>query len=420
MYHKTIFDNGLRLITSPMPHTQSVCLAFFIGIGSRYETETEAGTSHFIEHLCFKGTERRPTSKEISEAIEGVGGILNGGTNKELTTFWCKVASPHFSLALDILTDLLRYSKFEPSEVERERQIIIEEINMSLDLPQHRVDMLIDELLWPGQPLGRDIAGNKETVTTLTRQQLLDYFASHYLPNNTVISVAGNIHQERVTDLVHHTLANWSKGELINPLHADNHQSTPHLRLESKDTEQSHLCLGLRGVSFFHPDRFALDLLNVILGEGMSSRLFINIRDRRGLAYDIHSYVSHFRDTGSIIIYAGVQPKQVKSALMAILEELSQLKDGIPEAELTKAKELSKGRLLLRLEDSRNVAGWSGVQEILLGQVLSVDEVLSKVDSITTEDLKRIARELFITEKLNLAIVGPVSKEEPLAELLKL
>ncbi len=420
MYHKTTFDNGLRLITDPMPYTRSVCVAFFIGTGSRYETETEAGTSHFIEHLCFKGTERRPTSKEISETIEGVGGILSGGTDKELTTFWCKVASPYLSLVLDVLTDLLRHSKFEPEEVERERQIIIEEINRSLDLPQHRVDMLIDELLWPEQPLGRDVAGSKETVTALARQQILDYFSSHYLPNNTVISVAGDIQQGEVIDVVHQAFVDWSKGESPIPLPADNHQETPRLHIEPKDTEQVHLCLGLKGVSFFHPDRFCLDLLNVILGEGMSSRLFINIRDRRGLAYDIHSYVSHFRDSGSMIVYAGVQTEKVESALGAILNELSQLKNDIPEAELTKAKELSKGRLLLRMEDSRSVAGWSGVQEILLGKVLSVDEVLSQIDAITTEDLKRIARELFITEKLNLAIVGPVSKEESLAELLKL
>ena len=420
MYHKITLDNGLRLITAPMPHTRSICLAFFIGTGSRYEPDAEAGISHFIEHLCFKGTERRPTSKEISEAIEGTGGILNGGTNKELTTFWCKVASPHFPLALDVLTDLLRHSKFEPSDIERERQIIIEEIDSSLDLPHHRVNMLIDKLLWPDQPLGRDVAGSKETITTLTRQQFLDYFTSHYLPNNTVVSVAGNIQQEEVIEMVREAFADWSKSELPNPLPADDHQDTPHFHIESKDTEQVHLCFGLRGLSFFHPDRFCLDLLNVILGEGMSSRLFINIRDRRGLAYDIHSYVSHFRDSGSLIVYAGVQPKQVKSALTAILEELSQLKSGIPEAELTKAKELSKGRLLLRMEDSRSVVGWSGVQEILLGQVLSVDEVLSIIDAITTDNLKRIARELFITEKLNLAIVGPISKEEPLAELLKL
>lgn len=420
MYRKTTFDNGLRVITSPMPHTRSVCLAFFIGTGSRYETEAEAGISHFSEHLCFKGTERRPTSKEISEAIEGVGGMLNGGTDKELTIFWCKAASHHFPLALDVLTDLLRHSRFDLAEVERERQIITEEINMTLDLPQHRVDMLIDELLWPGQPLGRDVAGTKETVAALTRQQILDYVSCHYLPNNTVISIAGDIREEEAIDMVHQAFADWSEGKLPVMSPTNDNQNAPRLHIEPKSTEQVHLCLAVRGLSLFHPDRFALDLLNVILGEGMSSRLFINVRDRKGLAYDIHSYVSHFSDSGSVIVYAGVQPKQVNRALTAILEELAQLKDGIPEAELTKAKELSKGRLLLRMEDSRNVAGWSGAQELLLGQILTVDEVLSKIDAVTSSDLKGIARQLLVTEKLSLAIVGPVSKEEPLADLLKL
>lgn len=420
MYRKTTFDNGLRVISSPMLHTRSVCLAFFIGTGSRYETEAEAGISHFSEHLCFKGTERRPTSKEISEAIEGVGGMLNGGTGKELTIFWSKVASHHFPLALDVLTDLLRHSRFDLAEVERERQIITEEINMTLDLPQHRVDILIDELLWPGQPLGRDVAGTKETVAALTRQQILDYVSSHYLANNTVISIAGDIREEEAIDMVRQAFADWSEGKLPVMSPTDDNQNAPRLHIEPKSTEQVHLCLATRGLSLFHPDRFALDLLNVILGEGMSSRLFINVRDRKGLAYDIHSDVSHFLDSGSVIVYAGVQPKQVNSALIAILEELARLKDGIPEAELTKAKELSKGRLLLRMEDSRSVASWSGAQELLLGHILTVDEVVSKIEAVTSNDLKQIARQLLVTEKLNLAIVGPVSKEEPLADLLKL
>lgn len=420
MYQKTTFDNGLRLITSPMPHTRSVCLALFLGTGSRYETEAEAGISHFVEHLSFKGTQKRPTSKEISEAIEGVGGILNGGTDKELTIFWCKVASHHFPLALDVLSDILRHSRFDPKDIELERQIIVEEINMSLDLPQYRVDTLIDQVLWQGQPLGKDVAGSKETVAQLTRQQLLDYAARHYLPNNLVVSIAGDIHQEEVTEMVNQAFTNWTAAELPVASPAVDHQQAPQCHIEPRNTEQVHLCLGIRGLSLSHPDRFTLDLLNVILGEGMSSRLFINIRDRQGLAYDIHSYVNHFLDSGSVIIYAGVHPKQVKAAITAILNELTQLKDGVPEAELTKAKELAKGRLMLRMEDSRNVAGWSGAQEILTGHILSVDEVLSIIDAISSDELKRVARQLLVTEKLNLAIVGPIAKEEPLAELLKL
>ncbi len=420
MYQKTVFNNGLRLLTSPMPHTRSVCVAFFIGTGSRYETESEAGISHFTEHLSFKGTQRRPTSKEISEAIEGVGGILNGGTDKELTIFWSKVASQHFPLALDVLCDILRNSRFNLEDVERERQIIIEEINMTLDLPQYRVDMLIDQLLWPEQPLGKDVAGTKESVTLITRQQLLDYSACHYLPNNMVISVAGDINQEQVNDMFSQVFADWLTKELPVAPPASDHQQTHRCQIESRSTEQAHLCIGVHGLPWSHPDHFALELLNVILGEGMSSRLFVNIRERLGLAYDIHSYVNHFLDTGSVIVYAGVHPKRVEATVEAILEELAKLKNGVPEVELTKAKELIKGRMVLRMEDSRNVAGFLGAQEVLTGGIMTVDEILSAINAVSNDEIKQIARQLLITEKLNLAIVGPVAKEEPLLELLKL
>jgi len=420
MYQKTTLDNGLCLITSYMPHTHSVCLAFFIGAGACYEIEAEAGISHFIEHILFKGTKKRKTTREISEAIEGVGGIINGGTNKELTSFWCKVADQHFFLALDVLTDLLRNSRFEAEDIGHERQVIIEEINMSLDSPQHRVDLLIDELLWPGQPLGRDIAGTKQTVTDLTRQQMLNFFSQHYLPNNIIVSIAGNIQEELAIESLNRTVGDWKSDEISAVLPSSNNQEAPRLHIEFRDTEQAHLCLGIPGISFFHPDRFALDLLSVVLGEGMSSRLFTSVREQQGLAYDIHSYVDHFTDSGALVIYAGVAPKHVDNALKSILEQLSLLCEDVSESELTKAKELAKGRLLLRLEDNQNVAGWLGSQEILTKRILTIDNIMSLVDTVTTEDLKRIARQLLISKKLNLAVVGPVKKEESLAKLLTL
>ncbi len=214
MYEKITLDNGLRLLTSEMPHTRSVSVVFFLGVGSRYEIDSEAGISHFIEHLCFKGTDKRRTAKEISEAIESVGGILNGGTDKELTTYWCRVTSEHFLLALDVLIDLLRSSRFAAEDIDRERQVIIEEINMSLDSPRQRVAMLIDEIIWPGQPLGRDIAGNRETITALTRQQILDFFSSAYLPNNIVISIAGDIEQKQIQDTVSKALGGWKRNKV--------------------------------------------------------------------------------------------------------------------------------------------------------------------------------------------------------------
>lgn len=420
MHEKITLDNGLRLLTSEMPHTRSVSVVFFIAAGSRYEVEPEAGISHFIEHICFKGTEKRRSSKEISEAIESVGGIINGGTDKELTTFWCRVTSEHFLLALDILVDLLRHSRFDATDIDRERQIIIEEINMSLDSPRQRVAMLIDELLWPGQQLGRDIAGSKETVTALTRQQMLDFFSNLYLPNNTVVAVAGDIRPKQVQDAISQALGDWKPNKVSAGFPNKGDQEAARLNIEFRDTEQAHLCLGVPGLSFFHPDRYAVDLLSIILGEGMSSRLFTEIREQQGLAYDIHSYADHFADAGAVIIYAGVDPGRVDSALRAIIDQISKLKEQISEAELNKAKEIAKGRLLLGLESSRNVAAYLGAQELLINRILTADEVISLVEAVTIEDLKRVAQQLLTSEKLNLAIVGPVKEEKPLARLLKL
>ena len=420
MYQKTTLDNGLRIITTNMPHTSSVSICIFVGVGSRYEIKAEAGISHFIEHLCFKGTHKRRTAREISAAIEGVGGTLNGGTDKELTVYWCKVAQSHFPLALDVLGDMLLHSKFDPADIERERQVIIEEINMSKDSPPQRVDMLIDELLWPEHPLGRDIAGNKESVATITREAMLDYLKGQYQPNNTVVAITGDIQHQEVVTAVSQVMGNLTNRQKHSGYLAYKERPVRQLHIEPRDTEQAHLCLALPGLSLFHPKRFTLDLLNVILGEGMSSRLFTEIRDKLGLAYSIHSYIEHFFDSGSVNIYAGVEPQNLQIAITAILEQLSQLRETIPEAELSRAKESSKGRLLLRMEDSRSVAGWLGGQEILTGRILSVDEVVSIIDAITAEELRQLAQELMIGSHLRLAVVGPVANDEPLGELLKL
>ena len=420
-YQKTTLDNGLRIVSTTMPHTRSVCMCIFIGAGSCYEPAPQAGVSHFLEHLCFKGTERRATSKEISETIEGIGGLLNGGTDKELTVYWAKVARPHFPLALDLLVDMLRHSKLDPAEIEKERQVIIEELNMTMDSPHQRVDMLVDEALWPDQPLGRDVAGTKETVAAINRDMMLHYMAQQYVPSNTVVSVAGDIGHDEVVSSLSQPLGDWRYGSAGPWYPADDRQEAPRLKLEQRKTEQAHLCLGLRGLSSVHPDRFVLDLLVVVLGEGMSSRLFLELRERRGLAYDVHSYVSHFHDSGSVIIYAGVDPKNLETTVEAVLGELHRLKaDPVPEEELTKAREFSKGRLLLRMEDTRSVAGWLGGQELLTERILTVDEVVSLVDAITPQDLQRVAQGLFTRNGLSLAVVGPVRRRRRLGGLLKL
>jgi len=425
MYNKTVLDNGLRIVSSTMPHSRSVCLVILAGTGSCYENKQEAGISHFIEHMFFKGTQRRPTSREITEDVEGIGGIINGGTDKEITIYWCKVASPHFSIALDVLSDLLLNSRFDAKDIEKERQVIIEEINMNLDTPQQRVDMLVDELLWPEQPLGREVTGYKNTVSSLTRQQLLDYVARRYMPNNTVVSVAGNLQHEEAIARIEPLLGNWVPRELITGYVTNDKQTEARLRIEPKDIEQTHLCLAVHGFSRTHPQRFVLDLLNTVLGGGMSSRLFMEIRERRGLAYDIHSYTEHFLDSGSFGVYAGVDPQKTETAIVAILEELSKIKQGIEPGELTRAKELSKGRLYLRFEDSQNVALWYGSQEILLQQILDIDDVISIVDAITIDEIRQVARQVLTDSGLNLAVTGPTRKDslvkdDALRQLLKL
>ena len=420
MYQKIVLDNGLRIITCPMPHTRSVSVCIYMGAGSRYESEVQAGVSHFIEHLCFRGTEKRLTAKEISGAIEGVGGVLNGGTDKELTVYWCKVAQPHFSMALDVLTDMVLHSRFEKKDIEKERQIIVEEISMSKDAPNQLVGMILDELLWPDHPLGRDVAGTNKSVGAMTREQMRDYMDSEYSPSNTVISIAGNIQQDEAVNEVNKVLGKWENKKQRLDYLPYLELKNPRLKVENKETEQTHLCLALPGVSLQDPRRFTLDLMNVILGEGMSSRLFLEVRDKLGLAYNIHSYLDHFHDSGALTVYAGVHPKKLEISITAILEQLTLLKEKVSAEELTKAKELSKGRLLLRMEDSRSVAGWVGGQEILNGSILDVEQVVAIIDKVTAQEICAVAKELLIGDKLRLSVVGPVKSTDHLEKLMKI
>lgn len=418
MHKKTTLDNGLRIVTASMPHVHSVSMGVIVGAGSRYERPGQAGISHFIEHLCFKGAKKRPTSKDISEAIEGVGGVLNGGTDKELTIYWCKVAQPHFLIAIDVLADMLAHSRFEPEEIEKERQVITEEINMSFDSPQYRVDLLLDEVMWPHQPLGRDVAGSKETVARMTRKDMLKYLRRQYVANNAVVSVAGDITHKEIVAGLEKGFGQWRQDARQEWVPVNGRQRRARLKVEERDTEQAHLCLAVPGLSLRDPDRFTLDLLSAMLGEGMSSRLFLEIREKKGLAYAISSCVDHFLDAGALTVYAGVDPRQVPATVAAILAELNRMKDGIPEQELRKTKEYCKGRMLLRMEDTRSVSSWLGGQEFLLGNILTIEQVIAKIETISAGDIMRVARELFLGERLNLAVVGPVD-EGSLSGLLR-
>ena len=419
MYQRTVLDNGMPVLTSSMPHTRSVSMAILIGAGSRYESDEIAGVSHFLEHLLFKGTKNWPTAREISEAVEGVGGIINASTDREVTVFWCKVARPHFRQALSVLVDMMLNPILDPVEIEKEREVVLEELRMTNDYPTNRVDLLVDETLWPAQPMGRDVGGSQESVRNITSEQILEYTRCQYTPGNAVVALAGDISHDEVVDLIGEALKDWAIEQPISWYPVQDGQEAPRIRVEQRKTDQAHLCIGLPGLSLTHPDRYVLGLMNVMLGEGMSSRLFLELREKQSLAYDVHSSINLFRDCGSLVIYCGVEPQKTERAINAILEQLNGLQSNIPQSELEKARELSKGRMLLRMEDSRSVAMWLGTQETLTGTVRTMDEVVERIDAVTTEDLQQLATDLIREDRLNLAVVGPYRSDRRFRHLLK-
>ncbi len=420
-FQRSTLDNGLRVVTGPMPGTRSVAVSIYVGAGNRYETPEEAGISHLLEHLLFKGTEKRPTAPEISEMVESVGGVLNAATDRELTVYYAKVARLHFDRAADVLTDMARFPLIAAEELEKERKVVIEELASVEDSPAQLVDVLLDATMWPDQPLGRDVAGTEASVTALTREATVDYLKRQYVPNNIVISVAGAIEHEEVVAFCDNALGSWASGPPSPWIPAIDGQTSPRVAVQYKTSEQAHIEIAVHGCSSQHPDRFALDLISVILGEGMSSRLFIELREKRALCYDVHSYTSHYLDAGSFSVYAGVDPKKAVESTQALIAELARLRDGgVTEDELYKAKELSKGRLLLRMEDTRAVSGWLGGQEILNGSIKTPDEVVALVDAVTMADMDRVARATLVGEKLSLAVVGPFKSDKRFAKLAAL
>ena len=330
-HERVVLENGVRVLTSVIPHTHSVSMAVIIGAGSRYESDELAGVSHFLEHLPFKGTKLWPTAQEVSEAVEGVGGILNASTDREMTVYWCKVPSTHFQKSLGLLTDMVLHPILDPAEIEKERLVVLEELRMSKDHPNYRADILIDDALWPNQPMGRDVGGSEESVTALTLQQITSYKNHQYNPANTVVTVAGNISTDEVVSNLEQKFRDWKPSDSLPMLGVQKNDSASKLRVERRKTEQAHVSIGLPSIDINHPQRYALTLMNVILGEGMSSRLFLELRENRGLVYDIHSSVSYFRDCGSLVTYCGVEPKNCPQAIEVILDQLALLKEGVPE-----------------------------------------------------------------------------------------
>ncbi len=419
MYQRSVLDNRLRVLTSTLPHTQSVSILVCIGAGSRYEPEEMAGLSHFLEHLPFKGTKNWPSAREVSEAIEGVGGIMNASTDREMTVFWCKVAQPHFRQAFAVIMDMVLNPLLDPEDMEKEREVIEEELRMTYDYPTQRVDLLMDETLWPDQAMGRDVGGTLESVANITLDNVKEYRERQYNPANAVVTLAGNVTHEEVTDLVEAATRDWHPRESLEWEPVTNGHQEQVVRIERRRTDQSHLCIGLPGLSLEDPDRYPLSILNGILGDGMSSRLFLNLRERQGLAYEVFSSVSHFRDCGSLVVYCGVEPKKTRAAVQAMVQELHGMHHEVPPQELTKTKEYAKGRLLLRMEDSRAVAAWLGTQELLLGDIATVDDVVARLDAVTSEDVARVAKRVLNEDNLKLALVGPQRSEAYLRKLLR-
>ena len=381
------------------------------GGGSRLEDEHQAGVSHFIEHLNFKGTKTRPSSKEIADAIEGVGGFINASTDKELTAYWARVPSEHMDLALDVLFDIVSNSKLDPADVERERMVILEELRMYQDQPQEYVQNLFEELIWPEHPLGRDIAGTEESVARLTRDDILEYADAHYRLPNLVIAAAGSLDDDSTLGVVKPRLTLPADMNGALPALPPGPLDAPRLLLRRRKTEQAHISLGVRVPSYLHPDRYAVDLLNTVLGEGMSSRLFLSIRERLGLAYDVHSFTQKHRDTGYLAVYIGVDPKKAVEAVNAAIAECRKLQDEeVTQEELERAKEFTKGRLRLELETTNGVAFWLCYQELLLKEIRTVEEEVSQIDAVTPGDIKRVANDI-LQSPMQMAVIGPFARD---------
>lgn len=417
-YEKTVLPNGLRIVTAYRPQLYSVAISLYIGAGSRYERDQEAGISHFVEHLCFKGTHRHPTPKDVAELVDAIGGDVNGGTDREMTVFYAKVIRDDFLAALGLLLELVSQPLLDPEEMEKERQVVLEELAAVEDSPAQLVDVLVDSALWPNNPLGRDVAGTKQSVQAITREQVVEFLHHQYVPNNLVMAVVGNIPHQEVVDAIWAQAGRWPGGS-PHPWIPAGDGPGPKVIVRHKETEQAHLALAVPALPLGHPDRYAVTLLSIALGEGMSSRLFLELRERRGLVYDVHSYALHFQDTGALGIYAGTDPQKAPSVVSLVVEELARLsQDGIAEEELERARKMAKSRLFLRLEDTRHLAGWLGGQELLLGGIRTPQEVVAEIERVRPEDVKRVAQKLFRPEAIRMAAVGPFSSGEPFVSLL--
>jgi predicted Zn-dependent peptidase len=415
MFKRELLDNGIRVVTESIPHVRSVSLGIWINVGARDESKNESGISHFIEHMLFKGTKKR-SAKDIAIEMDSMGGELNAFTSKEGTTYYVKVLDEHLPKAVGLLADIFHNSVLDPKEIDRERKVIVEEIKMVEDTPDDLVHELLYETVWRGNPLGQPVLGTRKTVTGITRDSLLGYMERHYLPSETVITAAGKFDMTRLMDMLEkHFGRRKSPGAK-----SDGKRTSfmPALKLKKRKLEQVHICMGAKGLPYGHEDRFGLYALNTLLGSSMSSRLFQEIREKRGLAYSVYSYITSLKDTGLVVVYAGVSPQKATSAIRLIAKEIRKLKKhGVGKDELSRVKEQLKGNMVLSLENTYNRMSQLAKQEIYLGRHYTIDEVLAQIEAVNIDQVERLAAGIFQKGGTALTALGPIEKDDLEQEL---
>ncbi|MDD5428004.1 MAG: pitrilysin family protein [Candidatus Omnitrophica bacterium] len=420
MHKIKTLENGLRIATLPMNHMESVAIGIWIKAGGRFENAKNSGISHLLEHLLFKGTANRDMMT-IKQEIEGRGGSFNGFTSEEHTCYLVKVLSKDAELGLDILSDMVLHPKLDEDEIAKEKDVIIEEINMYKDMPSHYVHEILAEMMWPGQPLGLPLAGTVESVRAITKDDIVKYKETHYNPKNILVAATGKIEEDALAGLSQKYFRSSPPGPISKFQKVVLEQKNPEFRLITKDTEQTHVALGFHAIDRFHPDRHVLSLINVILGANMSSRLFHIVRDEMALCYEISSSLRRYEDCGVFIVSGGVDNKKLVKALEIILRELARMKrEPVGAEELRRAKEYYKGQLLFALEDTMSHMLWLGEKVISNEKDFSVKSILSKVDAVKPEDLIRAAGGMLKNEAMNLAVIGPVKDEKEVRKVLKI
>lgn len=410
-YELTMLENGLRVLTVPMSNRDSAAVAVWVKTGGRYESRKLSGISHFLEHMMFKGTKRRSV-RQIKEDIEGVGGILNAFTGEEVTCYFAKLLKHHYTRALDVLSDMVLNATIPQDELIKEKTVILEEIKMYRDLPSHHVHDLMGELLWPDQSLGRTLSGTPETVSGMTRLDLLNYKKNYYHNSNILLSISGDIEHKDVLEQVATIYPMRGRRKQSAFSAARSQQTKPRAYFFEKKTEQTHFVIGLHALARLHPDRYKLGLLHIILGANMSSRLFEEVREKRGLAYEIKSGVTAYHDTGAFTISAGVETNKTVRALGVILKELAKVRKNLVRAdELRRAKDYFMSQVYLGVEDTLDHMLWAGERALCAGELPDQKEICEKVEAVTLDELREVAQELFRTRNLNLALIGPVPEK---------